>query len=1008
MIRSLLVVILLSLIALPQAQAQANLVTGRVTSISEPTGLPGVNVVVKGTSQGVITDIEGRFSLEIQPNAAIIFSFVGYLSQEVTYSGQTNLGVVLQEETRELSEIVVMGYSSVEKRDITGSVSSIKSSAFKDISLSGIDQALQGQAAGVQVTQSSGTPGGGISVRIRGVTSISAGNRPLFIVDGIPVETGALSGRDFGGQSDNALALINPNDIESIEVLKDASTKAAYGSRASNGVVIIKTKRGKNAKTKISFDVQRGLIDPVKKLNLLSSTQLLELQREAITNSDQNPDGFGLIPGVSDAVNTDWQDEVLRRGILQQYQLSVTGGDDNTTFYLSGGYRDEEGIQLNNKFTRLSAVLNLDQKLTDKLSVGTNFSISRTLNKRVKGDNFLDGVYSGAVKSLPYFVPYDENGAIVGPGSSLYASFPNFNPVGQALLPRFDVLTAKLLAGINATYSFTKELQLKAQVSLDYNNVTEDNYESSQTAIGGFLPSVGGQGYGIFSAFTSSNVNSFLTLSYSKSLSEKHNISALIGGEMYRTFQNGGNVIGRLFPSDDFTYIGSAGIVDDGSSFKSPPASIASVFGEANYDFDDRFLAKISFRADGSSNFGPNNKFGYFPAVSAGWRISQEKFFKSAIVTDLKLRGSFGYTGNERIGAFQYLATWGSATYNGSSGVKPNNVDNPNIKWETTRELNVGADIALWNGRLQSSVDAYYNKTSDLLLTRPYPGTTGFGGIIDNIGDMENRGLEFSITSVNMEGPLRWTTNVNLSKNLNKVLFLADSIPLFRGYNGEGVDGTNIIKEGEPLGSFWGMNYLGVDPATGDAIYEDLNGDGLINNSDAMIIGNAQPDLIGGITNNLSYKGFDLSFFFQFSLGNDVLNFSKATFVNMGADIENNQSVEALRRWRKPGDITDIPRYELGSTKNNLHSNRLLEDGSYLRLKNVSIGYNVPAKFINKLMLQQLRVYCTATNIWTHTKYTGSDPEVSTLDGSTSAQGIDFFTLPQVKTIAVGLNATLR
>lgn len=990
------------------ALAQTQIVTGKVTSASEPQGLPGVNVVVKGTSQGVITDMQGGFSLEAGPTSVLIFSFVGYKSQEIPVGAQTNIGVVLVEEAQELSEVIVMGYSSVEKRDITGSVSSVKASAFKDISLNGIDQALQGQAAGVQVTQSSGTPGGGISVRIRGVTSISAGNRPLFIVDGIPVETGALSGRDYGGQNDNALALINPNDIESIEVLKDASTKATYGSRASNGVVIIRTKRGKNSKAKITFDMQRGIIDPVHTLDLLNSTQLVELQREAITNAGQNPDGAGLMPGVTDAVNTNWQNEVLRRGILQQYQLSLTGGDDNTTFYMSGSYRDEEGIQLNNKFTRLSTVLNVDQKLSEKLSIGTNLTISRVLNKRVKGDNFLDGVYSGAVKALPYYVPFDENGAIIGPGSSMYAGFPNFNPVGQAMLPRFNVLTAKLLGGINAVYNFTPDLRLKAQVSVDYNNVTEDNYESSQTAIGGYLPSVGGQGYGVFSAFTGTNVNTFLTLSYTKTLSDKHRFSGLIGTEMYRTYSTSGNVQGRLFASDDFTYIQSAGIVDNGSSIRTPPTAIVSVLGEVNYDFDDRILAKVSFRADGSSNFGPNNKFGYFPAVSAGWRISQEKFFKSSVISDLKLRASFGYTGNERIGAFQYLATWGTATYSGASGVTPNNVDNPNIKWETTREINVGADIALWNGRLQSSVDAYYNKTSDLLLTRPYPSTTGFAGIIDNIGDMENKGIEFNLTSVNFDGAFRWTTTINLSKNLNKVLFLADSIPLYRGYTGEGVDGTNIIKEGHPLGSFWGLNYLGVDPATGSAIYQDLNGDGTINNSDAMIIGNAQPKLIGGITNALSYKGFDVSLFFQFSYGNKVLNFSKATLVNMGADLENNQSVDALRRWKKPGDVTDIPRYELGSTTNNLHSNRLLEDGSYIRLKNLSIGYNVPSRFINKFMMQQLRVYCTATNLWTYTKYTGSDPEVSTLDGSTSAQGIDFFTLPQVRTIALGITATLR
>ncbi|HEU5292464.1 MAG TPA: TonB-dependent receptor [Cyclobacteriaceae bacterium] len=1005
MIRLLLLTILT--LILPAAVV-AQTVTGKVTSASEPNGLPGVSIQVKGTSLGSLTDMNGDYSINAPANSVLVFSFVGYETQEITYNGEPVLNVVLVEKPTELDEIIVVGYSATTKRDITGSIASIKSEKFKDISINGVDQALQGQIAGVQVTQSSGTPGGGIAVRIRGVTSISAGNRPLFIVDGIPVETGVLSGRDYGGQTDNALSLINPSDIESMEVLKDASAKAVYGSRASNGVVLIKTKRGNSGAPKINFDVQRGVIQPVKKLELLNATQLLDLQREAVTNAGENPDAYGLIPGVTDAVNTDWQDEVLRTGILQQYQLSVTGGDDNTMYYISGSYRDEEGVQLNNKFTRMSLAINLDQKLTDRLSLGTNFTLSKSVNHRVKGDNFLDGVYSGAVKSLPYFVPYDENGYLVGPGSPLYAGFPNFNPVGQALLPRFDIMTVKLLGGINASYSFSQDLKLKAQVSLDYNNITEDNYESSQTAIGGFLSSVGGQGYGIYIAGITSNVNSFLTLTYSKKLSDRHQLNAVLGTEVYQSFNTGGSVQGRLFPSDDFTYINSAGIVDAGGSLKSPPSGLVSFFGEASYDYDDRYLAKVTMRADGSSNFGPNNKFGFFPAISAGWRISSEKFFPTDVVSDLKLRASYGLTGNERIGAFQYLATWGSATYNGSTGVSPNNVDNPDIKWETTREINVGVDAQLWAGRMQTTFDVYHNKTSDLLLVRPYPTTTGFGGIIDNIGDMQNKGIELSVTSVNIDKNLRWTTTLNLSRNLNEVLFLADSIPLYRGYTGEGVDGTNIIKEGEPLGTFWGLNFLGVDPATGDAIYEDRNLDGAITNEDAMVIGNSQPKLFGGITNTLSYKGFDLSIFFQFSVGNKVLNLSKATFVNMGADIENNQSVEALRRWREPGDITDVPRYELGSTLNNLHSNRLLEDGSYLRLKNVSLGYNFPAKITNTLMLKQLRLYVTGTNIWTYTKYSGADPEVSTLDGSTSAQGIDFFTLPQVKTLSVGLNATLR
>ncbi|MBX2916463.1 MAG: TonB-dependent receptor [Cyclobacteriaceae bacterium] len=984
-------------------------ISGKITASTDPTGLPGVNVTIKGTTQGTISDIEGQYSIVAPADAILVFSFVGYRTQEISISGKIRIDVLLEENTQQLSEVIVTGYATVSKRDLTGSIASIKADKFKEISINGVDQALQGQVAGVQVTQSSGTPGGGIAVRIRGSTSISAGNRPLFVVDGIPVETGSLSARNFGGQTDNALAMINPNDIESMQVLKDASAKAMYGSRASNGVVIITTKRGsKNTNTKISLDVQRGVIDPVNTLKLLNSTQLLELQREAATNAGENPEALGLIPGITNGISTDWQDEVLRRGIMQQYQVAVSGGDNNTTFYVSANYRNEEGVQLNNSFERMGATLNFDQQVSRKINIGTNLTLSRTLNNRVKGDNFLDGVYSGAIKSLPYYVPYDENGKLIGPGSGMYAGFPNFNPVAQALLPRFETLTLKLIGGLNATYEIKPNLRLKGQVSVDYNDITEDQYESSQTAIGGFLPSVGGQGYGVFIAQAATNMVSNLTLSYNKKNSDKHAFSAFIGTEVFRTFYNGGSVQGRIFPSDDFTYITSAGIVDAGSSSKSPPGGLFSIFAEGRYDFDDRFLVTVGMRTDGSSNFGPNYRFGYFPAISAGWRISQEDFFNSQAITDLKLRGSYGFTGNERIAAFQFLGLWSAATYNGNSGVVPSSTANPNIKWESTREINLGADLELWQGRLQTSLEIYHNKTSDLLLNRPYPFTTGFGGIPDNIGDMENKGLEWSATSVNIDKAVRWTTTINLSKNLNKVLYLADSIPLYRGYSAEGVDATNIIKEGHPLGTFWGLNYLGVNPATGNAIYEDRNGDGLINNSDAMVIGNAQPKWIGGITNTINYKRFDASIFFQFSYGNKVLNFTKATLVNMGADLQSNQSIEALRRWRKPGDITDVPRYELNSTLNNLHSNRLLEDASYLRLKNLSLGYSLPPKLTQRWMIDQARIYITATNLWTLTKYTGSDPEVSTLDGSTAAQGIDFFTLPQVRTISMGLNITLR
>ncbi|MBL0745267.1 SusC/RagA family TonB-linked outer membrane protein [Chryseolinea lacunae] len=991
--------------------AQGQLVTGLVTSSTETDGLPGVSVVIKGTSDGAITDIEGKFSLQVPPGATLVFSFVGYQTQEIVYAGQTRLNILLLEESTELTEVVVIGYSSVQKRDITGSVATLKADNIKDISITGVDQALQGQVAGVQVVQSSGTPGGGIAVRIRGSTSINASNRPLYIIDGVPVQVGALSQRDFGGQDDNALALIPPGDIESWQLLKDASAKAMYGSRAANGVVLITTKRGRKAKSSITFDIQRGIVDITKKIDLLNSTQLLELQREAVRNAGKNPDGLGLIPGVTDAVNTNWQDAVLRTGIMQQYQMSASGGSDNTTYYLSGSYRDEQGVQLNNRFRRLSGVMNIEQKLNPKLTLGTNLTLARSINNRVKGDNFLDGVYSGAVKSLPYYTPYDENGRIVGPGSALYGGFPNFNPVGQALLPRFDAFTTKILGNVNLRYEFSKELLFRVQAGIDYNGVEEDQYESTQTAIGGVLESVGGKGYGVYSTTTNSSFISNATLSYNKTLNEKHHLSALLGTEIIRTNSRNSSVQGRIFPSDDFTYITSAGIVDQGTSFKAQ-SGLFSLFGEVKYDYADKYLLTLGMRRDGSSHFGPGNRFGYFPSVSAAWRISEESFFTASpiheVVNDLKLRISAGLTGNERITNYQFLGTWSAATYNGNSGVSPEKIGNPYLKWESTRELNVGLDVSLLEGRIQLTADGYYNKTSDLLFARPYPSTTGFTSVFDNIAELENKGVELGLTTVNIDKQLKWTTIINLSRNLNKILFLADSIPVYTGYQANGVDGTNVLQVGQPLGTFTGLRFLGVDPGTGNAIYDDVNHDGKITNSDAVVIGNAQPKLIGGITNKFNYGRFDLSVFFQWSLGNKVLNFSKETLVNSGQDIQNNQLVEALRRWQKPGDITDVPRYELSNTYNNLHSSRFLEDGSYLRLKSLSFGYTLPPNLTARLHMERVRVFASATNLWTYTKYSGGDPEVSTLDGSTASQGIDFFTLPQVRTLSVGINAALR
>jgi TonB-dependent starch-binding outer membrane protein SusC len=998
------------------ASAQGRTVTGKVTEALNSSPLPGVAVTIKGKSVGVSTDAEGTFIIAVDDNKTVlVFTYVGMNKQEVTVGGRSVINVTLEESVTDLNQVVVTGYNTTQQKDVISSVSTIKASQIKNLPVAGIDQALQGQAPGVRVAASSGTPGGGVKITIRGNTSINASNRPLMIVDGIPVYDGAVSQFGYGGQQDNAIAAFNTSDVESIQVLKDASAKAIYGSRAANGVVLITTKRGKaNQKTTISFDTQRGLTDVLKKVDLLNSEELLALQLESITNFNNRQTDpariidpikdYGLVKGVTDAVNTNWVNEVLRKGVYQQYQLSASGGNDRTRFYISGNMRDEQGVQLNNQFTRYTGTLNLDHKATNKLSFGVNMSLGSTKNKRVFSDNAVDGVYGSALRSLPYYSPYDEKGRIYTPDDANYQGFPNSNPVGEALFPRQVTYGSKLLTGISVEYAFLKNLKLRSKSGMDYNTSNEDTYNPATTFFGS-LDAIGGQGYGANAAsFVSIFLNSTV-LTYNTTLANKHNISALAGSEILHARSRSNSVAGRIFPREEFSYITSAGVVDEGSS-NIAQNGLVSGFAEIKYDFDNKYLLSATGRYDGSSRFGKNRKFGFFPSVSAGWRVSELPFLKKwDVLQDLKLRGSYGFTGNERIGNFQFLGTWESTTYSGTSGVGPVSLSNANLQWERTREANIGLDASFWNGRISFTAEVYDNATSNLLFRQPLPTTTGFGSVQGNIGKIGNRGFEFILRSINIDKSIRWTTDFNFSRNDNKVISLADGKSISTGFSGSGIERTNIIKESFPLGSFWGLKFLGVDAGTGDAIYEDANNDGRINTDDAQVIGNAQPKLIGGLNNNISWKGFDLSVFFQFSYGNKVLNYGNAFLSDPsgGNNLRVNQTRSSLRRWQKPGDITDVPRYDLGYAFNSYSSSRYLEDGSYLRLKNVALSYTLPPTWTNKIKMGSVRLYATATNLWTLSAYSGADPEVSTFDGSTSAQGIDFFTLPQIKTAVAGI-----
>ncbi len=1005
MVRKLLLLLLFTINSFYLfSQENEIIITGKVTG-ENGDAIPGVNIFIQNTSTGTISEFNGTYRLAIPEDAQfIVFSYIGFLTIEEPVNNRNVIDIVLTEDTQQLEEIVITGYSSQKKADVIGSISSVDPKVVKDMPITGLDQALQGQVSGVSVTQSSGTPGGGIMVRVRGNSSISSSNRPLYIVDGIPVRDGGLSTRSFGGQSDNALSTINPNDIESIEILKDASAKAIYGSRAANGVVLITTKRGNtNSKTTFELDVQRGIVDPTNTLEVLNAKELLALQREALVNAGEDPDGAG-IPGVTDAVDTKWQDEVMRQAIVQQYQLSTKGGSEKTSFYLSAAYRDEEGVMLNNDFKRATMVANIDHKATDRLSFGLNMNLARTKNNRVKGDNFLDGVYNAALTSLPYFQPYDEEGNLYAPGDAGYGGFPNFNPVGQAIEPRFDTYASKLLGGIYGRYEIIPNLYFTTKFNVDYTSTVEDQFEPATSAIGGFLQSVGQQGYGIYSTTESSTLLNNNVFSYNTSIGDIHEFGGILGTEFISRTSRSGSTVGILFPSDDFTYLTSSGLILDGSSFL-VNSGLISFFGKVNYKYKSKYLAQASTRYDGSSRFGEDRKFGFFPAVSLGWRASEEDFLKGfSWLDDLKLRASYGLTGNERIGNFQYLASWGATTaYNGIPAVGPATLGNPNLGWEQTTEFDVGADFAFLAGRIQVTFDYYYNVTNDLLLSEALPFTTGFGSVLGNLGVVTNEGLELSLSSVNIDKIVRWSSQFNISSNRNIVQNLATDEPLYRGYN-TFTNNTHIVTQGKPLGTFWGLKYLGVDPGTGDAIYHDKNNDGKLTANDGTFIGDAEPDFFGGFTNTVSYKGCDFSLFFQFSYGNQMINFGNTTLLNSGEDIENNQSRMALDRWQKEGDISSVPKYELGNTVNNRFSSRFVEDASYLRLKNMTIGYSLNQDLLAKLKLNKLRIYASGTNIWTLTNYSGADPEVNSLDGSTTSQGLDFYTFPQVRTVLVGLN----
>lgn len=1004
---------------LPFAYAQEKTVTGRVTDARDGAVLPGVTVKAKGTATGTLTTVDGTFSISVPQTArTLVFTFIGYGDQEVAVAGQSTINVQLSTGNKDLSEVVVVGYGTQVRRDLTGAVAKVQSREIENFPAPSFESAIQGKAAGVVIESGSGKVGQGIKVRIRGTSSISASSQPLYVIDGLPMQTQSES--DINNEITNPVADINPNDIESIEVLKDASASAIYGARAANGVILITTKKGRaGQKTVINLDLSSSWGKPTKKRGFLDARQYADLIQEAAVNDGRIDfqNGYNGFPTEQDAVNaykgfyesevldkfaigtnwrnqevnTDWQDALYRPVAHgNQVNLSASGGNEKTRFFASGFYNVQDAVVIVNKFTRYGGRLNLEHTATDKLSLGLNLSITRSQLDRVSGDNN----YS-TPGQLVAQVPISP---IIDPATgklnkrTLYG-----NGLVDAALNSDRQTTFRSLGNAYASYHFAPWLSFRTEFGADVLNIYQERFIGKDATDGG------GIGFGETSSGQSVTFNTNNYFTVTPVLGEKHKLSAVIGMSYLQNDSRKTITQGEQFPSDAVKNLAGATSITFGGSVNDR-YNFLSYFFRANYSFNDKYLASVSVRTDGSSRFGPDHRYGAFPAGSVGWLISQEDFLKSSrAVSFLKLRASYGLTGNAEIGEYNYLSLYNITNYPSLPGFIPTQLGNPDLHWEKTAQADIGIEFGFLGNRLSGEVDLYNKHTTDLLLNVNIPSSTGYSFVTQNLGKLRNQGVELSLNSVNIDGAFRWTTSFNIAYNRNKITDLKGQII---------ESGQQRAVEGEAIGAFYLQKYLGVDPETGDALYIDKDGKPTKNYGQAArtVVGNANPDFTGGLTNNFTYKGFDLSAFFTFVQGNEIYNRAgiyQSSGFSGGLD---NQTTEILRRWQKPGDVTDVPRVSISYPTGQRASSRWIYDGSYIRLKTLTLGYSLPRQVLSVVKVSSVRLYASAYNLWTKTDYI-SDPEVNTVPLGTSSEtdrnvtgGTDFYTIPQARTFVVGLN----
>ena len=1049
--------LLLMVVALPSfAQNNNNLtLVGKVYDSKTGVALPGATVHIKGTTHEVVTDKEGefRFITGQHPPLVLVVSYIGFKTREENVTSTGFISINLQGTTNQLSDVVVVGYGTQTRRSLASSIAKVDAEETKQIPVASFDAQLQGKAAGLQVNSQSGTPGEGIRIRVRGSTSIYAGNDPLYVIDGVFVNSNTLSNPDattadgkagpvnLGEKSTSALADINPSDIENIEVLKDAEATAIYGSRGANGVIIVTTKHsGFSDGSRIYFntsvgaaEVQRSRIWKVAtgpqdaiianeqwinsgidepSLNQNASNVLFQRlpngQFNPLDQSPTNPDrGNPSDQGTYSGIRLN---QVFRKALLQNYDLAFQGGSANSRYYIGASYSSQDATIKPADFTRASLKTNYDARLNNWATIGVSNLISRTHRTQLRDGNGPEaGIFQSALQTPSYLPTNLPNGA-----PARWANFDNTEVL--VTNPAQWTNSLREIGNLYLDAQITPKLKFHSSIGVDYDNYNEIEYYNTNTLIGSTY-----NGEAKNNIIQQTDWVNEQTLAYKTNFTGKDHFGILIGNTLMGNVFTADYTAGTGFPSNAYTLISAA--ANQTAAQDASKNTLSSFFSRINYDLNEKYYIEATLRADASSKFGAANRWGYFPAIGGAWRIKEEEFLKHVdAISNLKLRGSYGITGNQGgINNYASQGLWtGSASYPNSPtsgdqpGTQPLQLANPDLKWESTAQADIGVELGLLKGRLELTADLYSKRTNNALLNLPVPSSTGFTTQLANAAKISNKGYEIGINAVDVETKdFKWVTNFNISGNVNKILRLATPITFYSR-------NWLIDAQGHAMYSFWLYKQLYVDPATGNSVYQTANGKTSYSSTynpnitlltaDRVIMGNAMPTFFGGITNNFSYKGFDLGVFFSYQYGDDILNYNRFLGEKQGQAGYNGRFVieSQMDRWTHPGQITSVPR--VTSVGNNYlieQNSRFLENGSFLRLKTLTFGYSFD-KLSARLKVEKIRVYVLGSNLWLLTKYTGPDPEISVNQGNSgNAPGLDQGTPPQPRSLQVGLNITI-